>query len=73
MRGRQLAHELEAKRSMAKADWECWKKFEEGFELFHGLFSSDLVDDDQEDACRDERKRQIWTVELSQHGQEMDM
>jgi hypothetical protein len=33
----------------------------------------DLVDDDQEDACQDERIRQRWTVELLQHGQEMDM
>jgi hypothetical protein len=33
----------------------------------------DLVDDDQEDACQDERIRQRWTVELSQHGPEMDM
>ena len=32
-----------------------------------------MVDDDQEDAHRDERIRQRWTVELSQHGQELDM
>jgi hypothetical protein len=47
----QLADKLKAKRAMAKADWECWKKLEEGFEQFHGLFLFDLVDDDQEDAC----------------------
>jgi hypothetical protein len=32
-----------------------------------------LVDDDQEDACWDERIRQRWTVHLLQHGKEMDM
>jgi hypothetical protein len=30
----QLADKLEANRAMAKADWECWKKLEEGFENF---------------------------------------
>jgi hypothetical protein len=25
----------EAKQAMEKADWECWKKLEEGFEKFH--------------------------------------
>jgi hypothetical protein len=69
----QLPDKLEAKPTMAKADWECWKKLEEGFEQFHGLFLFDLVDDDQEDAHQDERIRQRWTVKLSQHGQEMDM
>jgi hypothetical protein len=58
---------------MVKADWECWRKLEEGFEQFHGLFLFDLVDDDQEDAHQDERIRQRWTVKLLQHGQEMDM
>ncbi len=42
---------------MEKADWECWKKLEEGFEQFHGLFLFDLVDDNQEDARQDERIR----------------
>ena len=69
----QLTDKLKSKRAMAKTDWECWKKLEEGLEQFHGLFSSVLVDDDQEDARRDERIRQRWTVELSQHGQELDM
>jgi hypothetical protein len=69
----QLADKLEAKQAMAKADWECWKKLEEGFKQYHGLFLCDLVDDDQEDAHQSERIRQRWTVELSQHGQEMDM
>jgi hypothetical protein len=32
-----------------------------------------LVDDNQEDAHRDERIRQRWTVKLLQLGQEMDM
>ncbi len=66
-------HKIEAKQAMEKADWECWKKLEEGFEQFHGLFLFDLVDDVQEDACQDERIRQRWTVKLSQHGQEMDI
>jgi hypothetical protein len=34
----QLADKLEAKQAMEKADWECWKKLEEGFEQLHGLF-----------------------------------
>jgi hypothetical protein len=33
-----LADKLEAKKAMGKADWECWKTLEEGFEQFHGLF-----------------------------------
>jgi hypothetical protein len=28
----QLTDKLESKRAMAKADWECWKKLEEGLE-----------------------------------------
>ena len=63
----------EAKQAIKKAEWECWKKLEEGFEQFHGLLIFDLVDDDQEDAHQDERIRQRWTVKLSQHEQEMDM
>jgi hypothetical protein len=51
----QLADKLEAKRAMAKADWECGKKIEDGVEQFHGFFLLDLDDDDQEDAHRDER------------------
>jgi hypothetical protein len=35
---------------MAKADWECWKKLEGGFEQFDILFIFDLVDNNQEDA-----------------------
>jgi hypothetical protein len=58
---------------MEKVDWECWKKLEERFEQFHGLFLFNLVDDDQEDARQDERIRQRWTAELLQHGQEMDI
>jgi hypothetical protein len=46
----QLADKLEAKQATAKADWEFWKKLEEGFKQFHGLFLFDLVDDDQDDA-----------------------
>ncbi len=63
----------EAKQAMAKAYWECWKKLEKGFEQFHRLFLFDLVDDDQDNAHQDERIRQIWTIKLSQHGQEIDM
>ncbi len=69
----QLADKLEAKQAIEKADWECWKKLEEGFEKFQGFFLFDLVDYDQEDAHQDERIRQRWTVEPSQHRQEMDM
>jgi hypothetical protein len=65
----QLAEKLEAKRAIEKADWECWKKLEKGFKQFHGLFLFDLVDDDQEGAHQDERIKQRWAVELSQHGQ----
>jgi hypothetical protein len=46
----QLADKLETKQAMAKTDWECWKKLEEEFKQFHGIFLFDLVDDDQEDA-----------------------
>ena len=51
----QLADELEVEQAMAKADWECWKKLEEGFETIHGHFLNDFDDDDQEDARQDER------------------
>ena len=61
----QLADELEATREMVKADWECWKKLEERF--------SDLDEDDQDEARRDERMRQRWNVGPLQHAQEMDM
>jgi hypothetical protein len=54
---------------MAKADWEFWKKLKQ----VHGLFLFDLVDDNHKYARQDERIRQRCTVELSQHGQEMDM
>jgi hypothetical protein len=33
---------LEATQEMVKADWECWKKFEEQF--------SDFDEDDQDEA-----------------------
>ncbi len=69
----QLTDKFEAKGAMEKADWEHWKKLEEGFEQFHGILLFDLVDDNQADACQDESKRQRWTVKLLQHGQEMDM
>ncbi len=69
----QLAEELEAKRAMAKADWECWRKLEEQIEQIHALFLFDLNDDDQEDTHQDKKIRQRWTVELSQHAKEMDM
>jgi hypothetical protein len=39
----QFGEELEAKQAMAKADWECWKKLEEGFEQFHGLMTTKKV------------------------------
>jgi hypothetical protein len=72
--GGSAAHgQIRSKTSMEKADWECWKKLEEGFKQFHGLLLFDLVDDKQEDAHQDERIRQRWTVKLLQHGQEMDM
>ncbi len=58
---------------MEKADWECWKKLDERFENNDRSFLFDLDDKDQEDTHRDERIRQRWNVELSQHGQEMDM
>ena len=35
---------------MVTADWECWKKVEEGFKNIHVLILYDLDDDDQEDA-----------------------
>jgi hypothetical protein len=69
----QLADELEATQEMVKADWECWKKLEERFKQIHGTFLSDLDEDDQDKAHRDERIRLRWNVELSQHAQEMDM
>jgi hypothetical protein len=71
----QLAGELEVGRVMAKADWKCWKKSEEGFETIHGHFLNDFDDDDQEDAHRDERVRQRWAIELMQHAKakEIDM
>ena len=69
----QLAYKLEAKWAMVTADWECWKKVEEGFKNIHVLILFDLDDDDQEDAHWDERIRSRWTVELLQHGQDMDM
>jgi hypothetical protein len=69
----QLADELEVEQAMAKADWECWKKLEEGFETSHGHFLNDFNDDDQEDARRDKRVRQRWAIKLMQHAKEMDM
>jgi hypothetical protein len=69
----QLTDELEATQEMVKADWECWKKLEEKFKRIHGPFLSDSDEDDQDEALRDERIRQEWNFELSQHAQEMDM
>ena len=69
----QLADELEAKRAMAKADWECWKKLEEGFEQFQSPFLSDLDEDDQDETRLGEMIRQRWNVDPLQHAQEMDM
>jgi hypothetical protein len=34
----QLADKFEAKQAMKKADWECWKKLEEGFQKFTDSF-----------------------------------
>ncbi len=61
----QLADELEVEQAMAKADWECWKKLEEGFKMICGHFLNDFDDDDQEDARQDERVRQRWAIELT--------
>ncbi len=61
----QLAEELDTKQAMAKADWECWKKLEEQFEQIHGLFSFDLHDDDQEQACQDACAREQCNVDVS--------
>ena len=51
----QLADELEAKQEMVKADWECWKKLEEQFKQIHEPFLFDSDEDDQDEACQDER------------------
>ncbi len=45
----QLTDKFEEKQAMEKADWECWKKLEEGFKQLHGLLLFDLVDPDQVD------------------------
>jgi hypothetical protein len=58
---------------MAKADWECWKILEKQFVHINGPFLLDTDDDDQDNACRDQRIEQRWTVDLSQHAKEMDM
>jgi hypothetical protein len=58
---------------MAKADWECRKKLEEGLKTIHGHFLNYFDDDDQEDAHQDKRVRQRWAIELIQHAKEMDM
>jgi hypothetical protein len=54
----QLADKLEAKQEIVKADWECWKKLEERFKQIHGPFLFDLDEDDQNEACQDERIRE---------------
>ncbi len=69
----QLADKLEAKRAMVKADWECWKKIEEQFEQIHGLFSFDLNDNDQEQACRDMCTRERGNADISQMAKEIDV
>ncbi len=69
----QLTDKLEAKRAMAKADWECWKKLEEQFEQIHGLFSFDLDDNDQEQACWDACTRNRCNAVVSQMANEIHM
>ncbi len=69
----QLADKLEAKQEMVKADWECWKKLEERFEQIHGPFLFDSDEDDQDEACQDERIKERWNVDLLQIAKEMDM
>ncbi len=69
----QLADKLEAKRAMAKADWECWKKVEEQFEKNHGPFLFDLDDNNQDQACRDTGTRERYNADFSQLAREMDI
>ncbi len=69
----QLADKLEAKQATAKADWECWKKLEEQFEQIHGLFTFDLVDNDQEQACWDACTRNRCNADVSQIAKEIHM
>ena len=63
----QLADELEAKREMVKADWECWKeagKQQEALDLqINGPFLFEW-DDLSEEALRDadKRLRQRWNA-----------
>ena len=58
---------------MAKADWECWKKLQQGFETIHENFLNDFDEDDQEDAHQDKRVRHKWSIKLTQHAKNMDM
>ncbi len=69
----QLADKLEAKQEMVKADWECYKKLEEQFDQINGPFLFDSDEDDQDEACRDERIQERWNVNLPQIAKEMDM
>jgi hypothetical protein len=69
----QFADKLEAKRAMAKADWECWKKLKEQFKQIHEIFSFDLYDDDQEQAHQDACTRERCNVDISQMAKEVDM
>ncbi len=68
----QLADKIEAKLSMVKADW-CLKKLEEQFKQFHGLFSFDLDDNDQEQAHRDTCTRNRCNADVSQVSKEIHM
>jgi hypothetical protein len=69
----QLVDALEAKQAMAKADWECWRKLGERFEQIHGLFSFDLDDDDQEQACQNACTRERCNSDVSQMAKEMNI
>ncbi len=69
----QSADNLEAKQAKAKADWECWKKSEEQFKQIHGIFSFDLDDINQEQACQDACTRERDNADVSQMAKEMDI
>jgi hypothetical protein len=58
---------------MSKADWECCKKLEKQFEQIHELFSFDLDDNDQEQACWDRCTRESGNSDVSQMAKEMDV
>jgi hypothetical protein len=63
----QLADELEAKRNMAKADWECWKEANKQREVLDLQINGPSLfewDDLSEEALRDvdKRLRQRWNA-----------